>query len=118
MRKCTDCGEKKPESEFGTQDSKRKDPLKTQCKRCLREKRMIRQYGIGFDEYNEMFKEQGGECAICKTHQNELDKPLYIDHDHDTGDVRGLLCMKCNTALGLLQDDVISLQRAAEYLDG
>ena len=79
---------------------------------------MIRNYGIGYAEYNELFEEQAGECAICGAHQNDLDRPLFIDHDHDTGDVRGLLCMKCNSALGLFQDDASNLQRAVKYLNG
>ncbi len=57
-------------------------------------------YGLTADEYNKMFLEQGGACKICKLHQSDLDRRLDIDHDHATGAVRGLLCMKCNTYLG------------------
>lgn len=118
LKHCTECGEEKPLSEFSICNSQRKNPYKNYCKRCDREKSMIRNYGIGYAEYNELFEEQAGECAICGAHQNDLDRPLYIDHDHDTGDVRGLLCMKCNSALGLFQDDASNLQRAVKYLNG
>jgi hypothetical protein len=76
-----------------------------------------RNYGITIDDYNEMFQEQGGRCAICGKHQSEFKNRLYVDHNHSTGTVRGLLCQKCNTAIGLLSDDIILVRMAAEYLE-
>ena len=61
------------------------------------------EYGITLDDYNKMFNEQEGKCAICQRHQNELKKILYVDHDHKTGEVRGLLCKNCNVALGFYE---------------
>ena len=57
-------------------------------------------YGIPFDDYNRMFTEQNGCCAICGKHQSEFSNRLNVDHDHKTGVVRGLLCVACNTRLG------------------
>jgi len=65
------------------------------------QKRRLRNtYGISLGDYNELFSQQGGKCAICRKHQSEFSYPLYVDHDHKTGKVRGLLCCGCNTGLG------------------
>ena len=55
-----------------------------------------RKYNITPEEYNLMFVKQYGKCAICKLHQSELNQRLNVDHDHETGQVRGLLCLNCN----------------------
>ena len=60
---------------------------------------------------------QQNRCAICKVKQEELDYDLVLDHDHVTGRIRGLLCHKCNTGIGLLQDDPDILQNAIDYLN-
>jgi len=57
-------------------------------------------YGITVEYYKELFIQQGGECAICRKPQSEFNYPLHVDHDHQTGKVRGLLCSGCNTGLG------------------
>jgi hypothetical protein len=75
-----------------------------------------RQYGITVEDYNRMFEEQGGRCKICETHQSELSKALAVDHDHSTGRVRGLLCHRCNTALGLMNDDPRTIRKMIAYL--
>lgn len=74
-------------------------------------------YGISIDDYNKMFINQEGRCAICKTHQSELPKGLHIDHCHKTNKVRGLLCFKCNSGIGKLNDDVEILKSAIQYLE-
>lgn len=73
-------------------------------------------YGISIEVYNEMFTTQSGRCAICKIHQSELNKNLAVDHCHTTGKVRGLLCAKCNTGIGLLQEDIAILAESIKYL--
>lgn len=76
----------------------------------------IRSYGISVEQYNYLLEEQNKVCWICNKN-NSSKKSLNIDHDHKTGQVRGLLCGKCNTALGLLQEDPHILLRAYEYLN-
>ena len=78
----------------------------------------IRKYGITLDDYNRMFEEQEGKCVICGTHQAVLDKPLHVDHCHETNKVRGLLCHNCNWMIGLSFDNPDTLKKAANYLGG
>jgi Autographiviridae endonuclease VII len=80
-----------------------------------RSNRLLKYYGITISDYNKIFDEQSGCCAICVKHQSEFKKILCVDHNHQTGKVRGLLCHKCNTALGLFQDNPEILELAAEY---
>lgn len=78
----------------------------------LRDRRLRLRYGIGLNEFNELFSLQQGRCAIC----GASGKQLMVDHDHEAGNVRGLLCNDCNVALGRLKDNVEILQRAIGYL--
>lgn len=78
-------------------------------------------YGLTVDEYESMYSAQGGVCAIChkpetvKGNNGEI-KMLAIDHNHETGKVRGLCCNNCNRAIGLLGDDVEVMLNAIEYI--
>ena len=67
------------------------------------------------EEYASMLEEQGGICRICGNPPTDK-KALCVDHNHDTGAVRGLLCSTCNTGLGQFQDSPDMLQKAREYL--
>jgi hypothetical protein len=66
--------------------------------------------------YNAMWEAQDGCCKLCGIHQSQLKKALHADHDHLTGRVRGLLCQKCNHALGLFKDNPNTIRRALLYL--
>lgn len=79
-----------------------------------REKRLKAEYGLTAEQYDAMVEAQGGLCAICG--QVEDGKPLVVDHCHDSGRVRGLLCNACNAGLGFMRDSQRSLLRAVEYL--
>ncbi len=74
-------------------------------------------YGINIEEYNLLFAKQEGKCAICGTHQSGLKKVLSVDHCHETGKVRGLLCQRCNSGIGFLNDDIENLKCAILYLN-
>lgn len=77
-----------------------------------------RRYNITLEDYNEMLVAQGHCCAICSCGSWESrDGRLHVDHDHQTGEVRGLLCYKCNVGLGSFQDDPAGLRAAADYLE-
>lgn len=81
-------------------------------------------YGITPEEYAEMFARQSGACAICKRTEpigrtskyTGVEFWLHVDHDHETGAVRGLLCSDCNSGLGKFQESADILRLAIEYL--
>jgi Autographiviridae endonuclease VII len=84
-----------------------------------REQRLRRTYGISADEFDDLIRKQGGGCAICKAPVGDgADRPLYVDHCHESGKVRGLLCSSCNFGIGKFRDDVSLLTRAIDYLEG
>lgn len=82
-------------------DNTRPDGLRARCRNCDNEtnraSKYKRLYGITVEQYDEMFEEQGGLCAICR--KPPINYRLAVDHDHDTGAVRGLLCPPCNRSL-------------------
>lgn len=80
-----------------------------------REKRMINNYGITMKDYKNLLSDQEGCCAVCGISEDELNKRLVIDHDHETGNVRGLLCPNCNVGIGMFQDDITLLRYVIEY---
>ncbi len=74
-------------------------------------------YGITIETYDDMYSTQEGKCAICKTPKSDMGtQGLYVDHCHDTGKVRGLLCAGCNHSLGVFKDNPTILYAAAKYL--
>lgn len=80
-----------------------------------------RHYGVTLEWYNERFAEQNGVCAICERPETAVIKgkviAMAVDHCHDTGKVRALLCRSCNNAIGAFEHDPTFLQKAIEYLD-
>ena len=74
-------------------------------------------YGLSLDEYQALLDAQGGVCAVCKNPPRGKRKFLAVDHDHDTGKIRGLLCITCNVGLGALRDSADLLRAALSYLE-
>jgi hypothetical protein len=72
------------------------------------------QYGITLIDYNKMFEQQKGKCAICKRHQNNLTRTLSVDHNHKTNEVRALLCITCNTDVSVVEN---RLKEMLKYLN-
>jgi Recombination endonuclease VII len=83
-------------------------------------KHLLEKYGITYEDYCVLYNKQEGNCCICRVNHPLSSKIfteiLNVDHSHITGKVRGLLCHKCNKALGLLNDDPTVLQNAINYL--
>ncbi len=83
---------------------------------------LLANHGITRKDWNKMYEDQGGTCAICDGEGFVMRKSKYtdytlcVDHCHETGKIRGLLCHNCNRALGLLQDSADSLKKAIKYL--
>lgn len=95
-----------------------KDKLGDSYKRREYGYHLQKQYGITVDDYEAMFKRQGGQCAICLDAKIwKRRRTLVVDHCHATGKVRGLLCNQCNTAIGHLSDCKETAMRLFQYLD-
>ena len=125
MKTCTKCGEEKPLVAF--HPSPWKDGRRPDCKDCrseqekARRRRLgttemtVRKYGLNEDIYNEVLQIQRGGCALCGARPGA--RGLPVDHDHATGDNRGILCATCNGGLGMFKDSPELLRRAADYLE-
>jgi hypothetical protein len=83
--------------------------------RKMREIHLRNKFGLTPDQYGVILADQGGACALCKKPPT-LGISLHVDHDHRTGEIRGLLCMRCNNALGLFRENSDLLRRAARYV--
>ena len=137
-RTCRVCGEEK--NLLNDYYLSRKDPtLKSsysyECKDCtikrtikynkensatVRSQFLKRKYGMTFEEFDAMLSDQNNACAICGTKEPSKnrgrDKRFHVDHDHQTGKVRGLLCKSCNIALGEVKENIHTLKSMIEYL--
>lgn len=136
MRLCKKCKEFKPTSSF-SRDNNLKDGVKYHCKECVNlandqrsQKRSLetaafnernpdyykvrslrKNYNLTLEELEALEVSQSYCCSICRKK-----KKLHVDHDHDTGTVRGLLCFNCNTALGKFEDSTEILEAALKYI--
>jgi len=85
-------------------------------KASSRRSNLLRHYSLTIDQFDAILESQGRVCAICAGEAGP--KGFAVDHDHSTGTVRGILCMPCNTALGMMKDNPARLIAAANYLKG
>jgi hypothetical protein len=91
-----------------------RDSTDGQCRACRRIQGHKTRYGLHEGEFERLLADQGGGCLVCL----RPDAPRWdVDHDHFTGEVRGVLCHGCNTAIGILRDDPSVLRRAADYIE-
>lgn len=72
-------------------------------------------FGLTIEQYDELVRQANGVCAICEQPES-LKRRLSVDHDHATGELRGLLCNRCNTVLGHIDDDPSLLEKIPKYL--
>jgi hypothetical protein len=134
MKKCSKCKIEKEYSAFNKNKS-RKDGFQSSCKKCHskmmqdykikglkkqsdRKVNLKRRYGIAQSEYDKMYNFQKGKCALCdaETIGRKGAVNFCVDHNHKTGDVRGLLCHNCNVVLGKIKDNREWLSRALKYI--
>ncbi len=116
---CRDCKNAKAKEAYQRDVKKCKERItryRDKNMALCRLRQRCRQANITVKEYRKIFGDHNELCDICGVPQKELTKAFCIDHDHKTGQVRGLLCNRCNTALGFLRDDVEIATRATEYL--
>ena len=112
---CRSCGQRQSASAFVRSPDNR-DGLSSTCKRCRRAQARDREFGLIPGEYDSLLRRQGDVCAICHQPESLPNRSLCVDHDHNTGTVRGLLCMCCNRLVGQAGDDPERLVAAAAYL--
>jgi hypothetical protein len=137
MKLCTKCGVEKDSGSF-RRDSRNLDGLQYQCRECAaayqklyyseypekrREGILKHKYGLSWSTYMNMYEKQDGRCAICKKEldpiqMGKIKSPtvVNVDHDHETGEVRGLLCGTCNSGLGHFKDSEKLMLNAINYL--
>jgi len=95
---------------------KKKKSLEPKEKLKKAEYKLKTRYGITLSDYDRMLDKQDGCCAICMTTNPKSHGRFIVDHNHDTGEVRGLLCTSCNGALGKFSDSILVLKSAIKYL--
>lgn len=127
-KQCSRCKLSKPNSEFH-KSSRRKDGLKPSCKECVKEyyresngtlkmynSHLLRTYGITREQYEELVTAQDGKCALCRVAFPKSRYHCHLDHCHETGIVRGIVCAKCNMRIDQYEDDPDLLLRYYEYI--
>lgn len=81
-----------------------------------RAKALLQRYGLTIEDYSKLLDSQFGKCMLCGIHNNELDYPLFVDHRHSDGKIRGLLCSKCNFKVGWVESNLDCLDEILKYL--
>lgn len=116
---CSNCNESKHVFEFTWEPNICNDCRKAyhrayyrKNKSLIRDKYLERTYGLSPEQYEKLLTEQNGLCAICQKTEAH-----HVDHNHENGQVRGLLCSSCNLGLGHFKDDVALLSNAIHYLN-
>ena len=112
-KQCPSCGVVKFASSFYVSKS-RSQGLESYCKTCLSRRKKKSKYGLDAENLDKLITNQNERCAICGRSQDIM--ALCVDHDHITGNVRGLLCASCNHVLGHAHDNVEVLLSAVAYL--
>ena len=130
---CTQCKKDKPEGDYYVRKDRPSGKGRlSECKECMKsrvmdrykkdpdlvnDKRAAKVYGITLEQVQEMREQSGGICSICNREGKHHHKRLVIDHDHNTGKVRGLICSTCNSMIGWCGEDTQTLQNLIDYLN-
>lgn len=114
---CARCQEFRPLTSFPQRKDRAAGPYCKPCQRAYnQERRLLINFGLTWDEYDFLLASQDYRCAICRGKPRK--HSLSVDHDHKTGEIRGLLCSRCNhRLLGSANDDPARLRAAADYLE-
>jgi len=137
QKKCIQCEEKKELIEFRKRFRGKNKNIyfESYCKNCERlntkswsqenkerrkeitlKKDLKRNFDLSLEDYYKMRKEHNNQCAVCKVSKSKSGRRLAVDHCHNTKLIRGLLCNECNTALGLLGENVERMYKLIEYI--
>lgn len=134
QRQCTKCGEWKPWEMFSWNGDKpyphsrclecqgklvksRNDSMPNDKRKAKSRRSLLRRYGLTLDDYEALLLKQNGRCKICGTPTSgRVSGVFLVDHNHSTGEVRGLLCSRCNVGMGNFDEDVTRLRRVIRYI--
>jgi hypothetical protein len=106
QKNCTRCKVSKNEDDFSPAKwAKALTGYKVECRRCQKDRNFISLYGIGIDTWEEWMEKQKHCCYLCLTDFKNLQKDVHVDHNHVSGAVRALLCLKCNVSVGMWRED-------------
>ena len=125
---CRSCQQEKQLTEFHKVGGKQSHIYRTYCNTCSLEMgkkfkdykkswRLKNRYNLDRKVYDQMLVDCNDSCMICGIHSDKLTKSLCVDHNHNTGKVRGLLCGACNSLIGYAYENKEVLYKAIEYLD-
>ncbi len=118
---CKNCNVAKDINEFRRFVKNQKTYPRPFCKECSKaewfKQDLWKHYRIRLSEYEALYKAQGGNCACCGIHESTFKRNLHVDHDHETGIVRGLLCTQCNPGIGYFKHSIERLEMAIGYLN-
>ena len=116
--RCTACDQWLPSDAF-SRHARAASGISSICNECQRWRMKFRNYGITRRQYESIFNAQGGVCAVCQCDPSSdrcTHGHLVVDHCHDSGMVRGLLCSRCNATLGESMDNVTTLEALIRYI--
>lgn len=114
-KECCRSKHKKRWSSMSKEERQTRNAVGNAKKEYHKNYRLITKYGITLEQFNIMYQEQQGQCAICSI--QVPDSKICVDHNHNTGQVRQLLCHNCNVLLGHAFEDPSLLTKCAEYLN-
>lgn len=142
MKRCTGCNTEKDIESFSPNGKTRKGTQKyrSQCKECESSRQdsirastpntsrysksrrkgyqLKRSFGMTYDEWVSLMDSRGWACEICSRTVETSGRTLAVDHDHTSGEIRGVLCQRCNCAIGLLSENPEHIANAINYLKG
>lgn len=131
--RCSVCEKEYPDEAFtkgaNKYEREKRRGRQSRCKRCraktrsdyekglYRERNIKKLYGITVDQFNAMLIRQEGKCAICGTTEPGGKGNFFVDHCHETGKIRELLCLHCNSAIGYFRDNISYMQKGIDYIN-
>lgn len=115
---CKECNRQKLQDYYNTEKGKEANKNRYEKNKIrLKNNKLIRDYGITYDEYVEMLNQQNGICIICGKTEEDNGKMLAVDHDHKTNKVRELLCSSCNLVIGFIEKNNLDFEKLKKYIN-
>lgn len=115
---CKKCNREALEIYYSTEEGKEANKNRYEKNKIrLKNNKLIRDFGITYDEYIKILNRQNGKCVICGKTEEDNGKMLAVDHDHNTNKVRELLCGSCNLVIGFIEKNNLDFEKLKEYIN-